>query len=87
MEEPVASTGAEDSTLQASTAELSTMKSVLAVVISEAATATIPEMPVTTSASKEPAAGHVPALSETVSASTETVRTIIERGPEAHRQS
>ena len=57
MEEPMVSTGTEDITLQTSTAEPSTMKSVPAVVVSEATTVTIPEMPVTTSVLTEPAAG------------------------------
>ena len=40
---------------------------------------TISKVPVTTSVSMEPAAGHVSVLSETVSAFTETIPTIIER--------
>ena len=80
VKEPVASTNTEDNTLQTSTGEPSTVKSIPAVVISEAATVTIPEVSVTTSASKELAAGHVPTLSETIFASTEIVRTIIKRG-------
>ena len=80
VEEPMTNTGAEDSTLQTSTAEPSTVKSVPAVVISEAATVTIPEVPVTTSSLKELAAGLAPAQSETVSAPTDTIRTITERG-------
>jgi len=80
VEEPAASTGTEDSTLQTLTAELSTVKSIPAVVISEAATITIPEVSVTTLVLKEPAAGLVPVLSEMASASTDIVRTIIEKG-------
>jgi len=80
VEAPMASTSAEDSTLQISMAELSTVKSVPVVDISEAATVTIPEVSVTTSALKEPATGHVPTLNKTVYASTETIHTIIERG-------
>ena len=79
MKEPVVSASTEDSTLQTSMAEPSTVKSVPAVVISNATTVTNSEMLVTTSTSKEPAASHVPALSEMVSTSTETIRTIIER--------
>ena len=79
VEEPVASTGAEDSTLQTLMAEPSTLKSVPVVVISEATTVIISEVPVTTSALKEVTAGHVPALSEMVFASMETIRMIIER--------
>jgi len=56
------------------------VKSVHAVVISEATTVIIPEVSVTTLASKEPAVGHVSAFSEMVYASTETASTIIERG-------
>jgi len=65
VEKPVASTGAEDGTLQALTAEPNTVKSVPVVVISEVTTVTILEVSVITSASKEPAAGHILALSET----------------------
>ena len=79
----MASTGIEDSTIQTSTTEPSTVKFVPAVVISEFAIVTIPEVSVTISVSKKPAADHVPALSETISASMETIRTTIE---EAHRQ-
>jgi len=80
VEEHVASTGAEDRTLQISTAEPSTVKFVPVVVTSEAAIVTILKVLVTTSASKEPAADPVLALSKMVSAFTETVHTIIERG-------
>ena len=73
VEEPVASTGAEDSTLQTSIAEPSTVKSVPAVVISEATTVTVPEMPVTISMLTEPAAGLVSAPSEMAPASTDIV--------------
>ena len=54
--------------------------SLLAVVVSEASTVTIPEVPVTTSALTESVAGLVSAPSEMAPASTDIVRTIIERG-------
>jgi len=53
VEQPVASTSAEGIILQTSTAEPSTVKFVPAVIISEAVTVTIPEVPVTTSGSKK----------------------------------
>ena len=62
-------------------AEPSTVKSVPMVVISEATTITIPEVPVTILTLMEPATGLVSAQSEMASASMDTVRTIIERGP------
>ena len=80
MEEPVVSTGTEDSTLQTFTAEPSTVKSVPAVVVSEATTITVPEVPVTTSALIEPVASVISAPSEMAPASTDIVCTIIERG-------
>jgi len=48
VKEPVASTGAEDSALQTSTAEPSTTEFVPAAVASEATTVTVIEMPATT---------------------------------------
>ena len=68
VEEPVASTGAEDSTLRPSTDEPSTVKSVPAVIISKATTVTILEVLATTSALKEPATGLASALREMTSA-------------------
>ena len=76
----MASTDTGDNILQTSTAEPRIMKYVSVVVIPEAATVTIPEVPVITLALKEPTAGLVPALSETASALTDTVCTITERG-------
>jgi len=80
VEEPVASTGAEDNTLQTSTAEPSTMEFVAAPVASEATTITVPEVPATTSVLTEPAVGFVSALSELAPASMDIIRTTIERG-------
>ena len=77
VENPVASTIAEDNTLQTSMAQQSIVKFVPAVVTSEAAIVTILEVSVITFVSKEPVVGHVPALSEMTSASTETIHTII----------
>ena len=79
VKELVASTGAEDSALQTSKAEPSTVKSVPAV-ISEATTVTVPEVQVMTLMLTEPAAGLVSAPSEMASASMDILRTIIERG-------
>jgi len=76
----MASIGAEDSALQTSKAELSTVKSVLAVVISKATTVTIPEVPVMTSMLTEPVAGIVSAPSKMASTSTNIIHTIIEKG-------
>jgi len=66
VEEPVESTGAEDSALQISIAELSIVKFVPAVIILEATTVTFTEVPVTTSTLTEPTAGLVFAPSEDV---------------------
>ena len=82
-EKPVASTGTEDSALQSSIAELSTVEFVPAAVASEATTMTVPVVPVTTSALMEPAVGLISALSEIVSASTDIIRTTIERRSES----
>jgi len=87
VEEPMTSTGAEDNTLQTLMAEPSTVESVLLVVVSEAVTITIPEVPVMTSVLTEPAAGLVSAPSEMAFAFTDIVRTIIEGGPGVHQQS
>jgi len=80
VEELMANTSAEDNTFQISMAEPSTVKSVPAVVISEATTITVPEVPVTTSALIEPVASVISAPSEMAPASTDIVCTIIERG-------
>jgi len=79
VEEPVRSTGAEDNALQTSTVEPSTVEFIPVTVASEA-TITVPKVPVTTSALTDPAAGLVSAPSEMAPASTDIVRTIIERG-------
>jgi len=79
VKEPVASTGAEDNTLQTSMVRPSTARSVPVVVISEATTVTIPKVPVTISALAEPAVVLVCVPSEMDSASTDTICTIIER--------
>ena len=46
VEEPVASTGVEDNTLQTSTAEPSTVEFVTTAITSEATTVTVSEVPV-----------------------------------------
>ena len=68
----VASTGAEDNTLQISKVESSVVKSVPAVVISKATTVIVMEVPVTTSTLTEPVAGLVFAPSEIAPTSTDT---------------
>ena len=64
VEELVASTGAEDTVLQTSKVESSNVKSVPAVIVSEATTVTAPEVPVTASTLMEPAVGFISAASE-----------------------
>jgi len=64
VEEPVASAGVEDNTLQTSTAKPGTVEFVAALGASEATTITVPEVPVTTSALTEPVVGFVSAPSE-----------------------
>jgi len=59
VKEPVASTGAEDSALQTSTAKLGIVEFVVASVASEATTITVPEVSVMTSALTEPATSLV----------------------------
>ena len=87
VEEPMASTGAEDSALRPSTDEPSTVKSFPAVIISKATTVTIPEVPITTLVLREFAADLDPALSgrisEMASAPMNTVHTIIETWSES----
>ena len=83
VKELVASTGAEDNTLQTSKVESSAVKSVPAVVISEATTVIVMEVPVTTSTLTKPTAGLVFAPSEMAPASTDIVHTIMEKGSES----
>ena len=87
VKEPVASTGAEDNILQTLTAEPSTVKSVLVVLVSEVTTVAVLEVPITTSALTDPAYDLVSASSEMAPASTDIVCTIIERGSGVHQQS
>jgi len=75
----VASTGAEDNTLQILT-ESSTMKSVPAVVVLEATTVTVLEVPVMTSTLTDSVVGLVSAPSEMALTSTDIVRAIIKKG-------
>ena len=63
VEEHVASTGAEDSTLQISTAEPGVVEFVVALVASEANIITNPEVPAMISVLTEPAAGLISAPS------------------------
>jgi len=80
LEKPVASTSAEDNALQTLTAELSTMVFVPDAVALEATTVTVPEVPVMTSALTNSAASLFSILSEMAPASTDIIRTVIERG-------
>jgi len=80
VKEPVASTGAEDSALQTSTAEPGSVEFVAAPVALEATTITVSEVLATTSVLTEPAAVLVSTPSELAPASMNIIRTIIERG-------
>jgi len=84
VEELVAKTDAGDNTLHISTGEPSIVESAPVVVTPEAATGTVPEVPVTILALRESVGDLDPALpgriSETASAPTDIVRTIIETG-------
>jgi len=79
VEEPVASTGVEDSTLQTSTAESGTVEFVVAPVALEATTVTVPEVSVMTSVLIEPVVGLISTPSEMTPASMDIIRTTIER--------
>ena len=59
VEEPVASTSAEDNALQTSTAEPNTVEFVPAAVASEATMVTVPEVPATNSALTKPTTGYL----------------------------
>jgi len=83
VEEPVASTGAEDNALQTLTAEPSTVEFVPAAVTLDATIVTVLEVPVTTSALTNPIVDLVSAPNEMASASTDIVHTVIERGSES----
>jgi len=80
VEESAASAGVKDNALQTSTAEPGTVEFVVAPVALEATTITVPEVPVKTSASTEPAVGFIFAPSEIAPASTDIIHTTIERG-------
>jgi len=83
VEEPVASTGVEDSALQTSASEPSAVKFVAAPIALEATTITVPEVSALTSVSTEPAVGPVYEPSELATASFDIIRTIVERGSES----
>ena len=84
VKESMASTDAGDNTLHTSTGEPSIVKSASVVATSKAATGTVLEVPITTLVLRVSAADLDPALpgriSETTSAPTNIVRTIIEMG-------
>ena len=75
----MASISAEDSAVQTSASESSVVKFVAAPVAVETTTITVPEVLATTSASKEPVVGLIPALVELALVFVDTTRTIIER--------
>jgi len=87
VEEPTTSTAAGDNALHTSTSEPSIAKSAPVVTTPEATTGTILEVPVTTLALRKSAVDLNPTLprriSEMASASTDTVRTIVETGSES----
>jgi len=80
VEEPVASTGVEDSALQTSTAGPSTVEFVAAPVAPEATIIAVPEVLAMTSALMELVVGLVSAPSELAPASMDIIHTTIERG-------
>ena len=79
VEEPVASTGAEDNALQTSIAEPGIVEFVAASVASEATTVTVLEVLATTLALTEPAAGLISTPSELARASVDIIRTTVKR--------
>ena len=82
----MASISAEDSTVQTSAGEPSAVKFVDAPVAVEAATITDPKVSATTSVSKEPVVGLIPAQVELAPVSVDITRTIMERGSAVHQQ-
>ena len=83
MEDPTASLGAEDSTIQTLVGEPSAIEfAVTSVAVEAATTMTDPEVLVTTSVSEEPVAGLTPAQVELVPVS----HFVMERGPGVHQQ-
>jgi len=79
VEDPMASTSAEDNTLQTSTGEPGAVEFIAVHVASEAITVTVPEVSTMISVSTEPTAGLVSTSSELAPASVDIVRTIVER--------
>jgi len=79
VEEPVASTGAEDNVFQILAGKPSTVEFVAVLVASEATTIMVPEVSIKISVSTEPAAGLVSAYSELAPASVDIIRTTVER--------
>ena len=77
VEDPAASLGAEDSTVQTSASESSVVEFVVASVAVDATTTiTVPEVLATTSVSNEPVVGPTPARVDLVPVS----RSVMERG-------
>jgi len=79
VEDPVASTSAEDNALQTLAVEPGVMEFVVVLVASEATTIMVPEVSATISVSTEPAASLISAPSELAPASVDIMRTIKER--------
>jgi len=79
VEDPVASTNAEDNALQTSAREPGAVEFVAAPVVSEATTITVQEVLATTSVSTEPAVGLISEPNELAPASVVIIHTTIER--------
>jgi len=80
VENPATSIGAEDSAVQTSADEPSTMEFVVASVVVEATTTDIPEVLALAALSEEPVVGLVPVQVESTLISVGVTRPVIERG-------
>ena len=83
VEDPVASTSAEDSALQTSAGEPGAVEFIAVSVASEATTITVPGVSAMTSVLTEPAVGLISAQSELAPIFMDIIRTTIERGSES----
>jgi len=79
-EDPVTSISAGDNVVQASAGESSAVEFVAAPIAVETTIITVLEVLATTSVSKDPVIGLIPAQVESASISVDTTRTIMERG-------
>jgi len=80
VEDPAASVSAEDSAVQTSAGEPSTVEFVVASIIMEATTITISEVLASASVSEEPVVGLIPAQVESTPISVGVTHPVIERG-------